>query len=625
MAKLDPVLPEIIGRPPRGGMRNDRPVRMAQPDFSGVSRSLGNLADAGMELYAGFQKVKRKEEELLFTEQWNAFVTETQKGLQNEIFSLKGEALTGAEERMVTLIKNASSAHSKGFSPEMTRQWEAKVHAYANSHATSVLRYRDQELSRASIQAYKGEIEGYMAAYKTTWDERAMSGMLAAFEKQYRETHKNIIPAEFYEEFERDINDGDGKVKIPGGRELRIVEEIKPGMIDVIDRVTVEKERERLKAMSHEYELQRQNLIDMAHATVVDDLIKRGEIDKLTEYVAYLEERDEADTTGKYNQVSNGAMNAIMTSYADAVKVRDMETSAKSSLDQLKDESAKAAGFPKEDTEFAVLTPAYQSKVLKAVSELSGGTKTDKSKADILMTEYKRRVAAAELALNVRVTTELSRILGLSDEDQLRQMAAMREKENPSMAAKAVIKAYDNHLKALEEANDPKFIARQSALYLRVQQAITNGEKSVTLNGVKYNLRNADGSPDTKQLANFAVAVGLTPKNVRGIQVYAADSFKNEAITYKEVRSALGDVGVKNPELFIARLAPFLVSHIEEARNGKALPPTERKTFVINWVLDYLKERAALQVDGWDDWNDLSDEERLSRYMNYNGVLSADE
>lgn len=619
MAKLDPVLPEIIGRPPRGGTRNDRPVRMAWPDLSGAAKSLGNLADAGLDLSATLEKMgqreseagaalaetKRKEEDLLFTERWNAFVTETQRGLQKEVFSLKGEALTGAEGRMVDLVKKASATHSKGFSPDMARKWNAKVHAYANSNAVPVMRYRNQELSKAQLEAYAAEQKGYTAAFLATGDLSNLDHGVEALQKAFRLTRGNVIPAENLKELYDDIHDGDGKVKLPGGKALLIGKDI-----------TMESavaEYERLKAVSDEYELAKQQYYDSAFAAMADQYIKAGEYDKLSGLLSI------ANDPGAISiPVSPNAFKVVEKEANLALEVHTDRKGAESALAQMQ----AGAG---EDSKYYALSPETAQKVTIAIAALEKkGDPRSKRQADFLREAFKREQKAQEAELTSGAIVAAKQLM--TDGAKGSEVAKKLAEKTDLLSRKTleIYQAYRDGADALLK-KDPETVAYRKGAVLLLQRAMDAGEGKVTipLGGTPstFDLRAVGNgktvpSYDVDRVIEVALALGLSREEAAALGEYAVKANADDVIRPEDVYAVLKKEGFKNPEAFVLRFAPEIMKTLEGwDKKG------DKEAWVKTRVNGVIREMVRTENLNWTYWDWAPPDERL-RYYQSTGSLN---
>lgn len=600
MANLKPVLPTLIGRP-RDTHRTDRPVRMAQTDFSGLERAAGNLVNSAARFSAGLEEIRRKEEDLLFEERKNQYVAEANRMAQEGVFTLKGNALIGAEERLADGLSKLSGKLSDGFSPEKQREWSIMTGRFNNGMALQAMRYRDQELSKALGEQYEVSLKDNRAAFAVTADGTFLENAIGDYTKQYRRTHRSVITNDSLKAFDADVADGDGFVSLPDGRKLKIGTDISMDQI----RDT----RNDLAKKAEEYESGKQTLVDSFIAGLVDTYLNADEPEKAEEILSQFTEEGQ----NPY-KISAGVRSAIDLAIARKLDVRDMTSEADTAILRLQTpESGNASGFP-------LLDPAVIGKAKAVAREMDDGTDKGKRKAKLFLERYELAAAEQQAKFNTAVTTEYKALISADEKGAIKTVEALRMQNDPK--SKAIVAAWDRHRE--EKENSPAYVAKQEQLYAEIQLAVTSRKDTVKQDGVTYELRGKDGKLDLPKLQVFASMMGLSPNRQEDLFKYTREVEKGVAITYKDVISAARKAGIKNPEGFLFRY-PGLVSIFEEKRNGTVYQNKDKEVYQM--LIQFMESLAQDSNTTWDAWNKLTDDERFYflQRVNTTGSVSLDE
>ena len=600
MANLKPVLPTLIGRP-RDTHRTDRPVRMAQADFSGLERAAGNLVNSAARFSAGLEEIRRKEEDLLFEERKNQYVAEANRMAQEGVFTLKGNALLGAEERLADGLRKLSGKLSDGFSPEKQREWSIMTGRFDNGMVLQAMRYRDQELSKALDEQYAVSLKNNQAAFAASADGTFLENAIDDYTKQYRRTHRSVITNDSLKAFDADVADGDGFVSLPGGRKLKIGTDISMDQI--------RETRNDLSKKAEEYESGKQTLVDSFVAGLVDTYLNADEPEK-AESVMLQYAASEENPVG----VSDGVRQRLYAAIDRKMEVRDMTREADSAILRLQtSESGNASEFP-------LLDPAVIGKAKAVAREMDDGTDKGKRKAKLFLERYELAAEEQQAKFNTAVTTEYKALISADEKGATATVEVLRMKNDPK--SKAIVAAWDRHRG--EKENSPAFVAKQEQLYAEIQLAVTSGTATVEQDGVKYDLRGKDGKLDFSVLQVFASMMGLSGKRWEALDRYAREFEKGVAITYKDVISAARKAGIKNPEGFLVRY-PGLVSIFEEKRNGTVYQNKDKEVYQM--LIQFMESLAQDSNTTWDAWNKLTDNERFYflQRVNTTGSVSLDE
>lgn len=557
MANLKPVLPTLIGRP-RDTHRTDRPVRMAQADFSGLERAAGNLVNSAARFSAGLEEIRRKEEDLLFEERKNQYVAEANRMAQEGVFTLKGNALIGAEERLADGLRKLSGKLSDGFSPEKQREWGIMTGRFDNGMMLQAMRYRDQELSKALDEQYAVSLKNNQAAFAVSADGTFLENAIDDYTKQYRRAHRSVITNDSLKAFDADVADGDGFVSLPDGRKLKIGTDIPMNQI--------RETRNDLAKKAEEYESGKQTLVDSFIAGLVDTYLNADEPEKAEEILSQFTEEGE----NPY-KISAGVRSAIDLAIARKLDVRDMAEEADIAILRLQTpENGNASEFP-------LLDPAIIGKAKAVAREMDDGTDKGKRKAKIFLERCELAAAEQQAKFNTAVTTEYKALISADEKGATATVEVLRMKNDPK--SKAIVAAWDRHRG--EKEKSPAYVAKQERLYAEIQEVVTSRKDTVKQDGVTYELRGKDGKLDLPKLQVFASMMGLSSKRQNALIKYALEVEKDAAITHEDVMRMIRTFDFSGDEAreFLA-LHPGILAQIEDARGGKQLNGPEKDALI---------------------------------------------
>jgi hypothetical protein len=531
---------------------------MAQADFSGLERAAGNLVNSAARFSAGLEEIRRKEEDLLFEERKNQYVAEANRMAQEGVFTLKGNALLGAEERLADGLRKLSGKLSDGFSPEKQREWGIMTGRFDNGMVLQAMRYRDQELSKALDEQYAVSLKDNQAAFAVTADGTFLENAIGDYTKQYRRTHRSVITNDSLKAFDADVADGDGFVSLPDGRKLKIGTDISMDQI--------RETRNDLAKKAEEYESGKQTLVDSFIAGLVDTYLNADEPEKAEEILSQFTEEGQ----NPY-KISAGVRSAIDLAIARKLDVRDMTLEADAAILRLQTpEKGKASEFP-------LLDPAIIGKAKAVAREMDDGTDKGKRKAKLFLERYKLAEEEQQAKFNTAVITEYKALISADEKGAMKTVEVLRMKNDPK--SKAVVAAWDRHRE--EKENSPAYVAKQEQLYAKIQTVVTSGEDTVKQDGVTYELRGKDGKMDLQKLQEFASMMGLSSKRQIDLSTYALDVEKKAAITHEDVMRMIRTFDFSGDEAreFLA-LHPGILAQIEDARGGKQLNGPEKDALI---------------------------------------------
>ena len=277
---MKPVIPTLIGQP-RSARRTDHPVRMPN-ELDGLADGLDKLGGAGMRLAADLTGLRREEEELRYRETFNDAVAEADSRLNDEVFSQNGFGAAGSLDRTQKIYDEVLEKHIGRLGGRNARRFSEAFGQRRNASARYVMNRERTEVGNARISANNTLIKSEGERYRMTLDPAAVQTVRQAWEDNIRLTQGHVITPKSYEAFVKDVGDGNGSVKLPDGRTLRI------GIADgdgVISRARVLKLKEEFRIQADAYQAGWKSICDRMHGGVVDLDLKDGRLDEAERYL----------------------------------------------------------------------------------------------------------------------------------------------------------------------------------------------------------------------------------------------------------------------------------------------------------------------------------------------------
>ena len=284
---LKNVLPSLIGQP-RSARRTDRPVGMPN-GLGDIARGLGELGGTGMRLAGDLADLRREEEELGYRETLNAAIAEADKRMNEEVFSQNGFGVSGSVDRAGRIYSETMEKYVSGLSGKNARRFAEAFTSRRNASTRSIMAWERREVGNARIQANGALIKSEGERFRASLDPSAVENIRKAWEDNIRLSQGRVITPSSYSEFVKDVEDGDGFVKLPGGRRLRIGESDGDG---VISRARVQQIKEQFRIQSEAYEAGWRNICGSLHGGVIDLYLKDGRISEAERYLEQIRGTD---------------------------------------------------------------------------------------------------------------------------------------------------------------------------------------------------------------------------------------------------------------------------------------------------------------------------------------------
>lgn len=293
MANLNPAVPTVIGRP-QTARKNVHPVDMSNP-WANVGRGLSNLGEGGLKLGLTLAGIQQERDDADYIRTRNGMIDTAIKRLNDEVYSQEGFAAEGSldrAEQIFSEILNQNSKQMAKLTPRNQRKLQEDLGTWGNSQRIQVIKHERSHLQQANITANKAAVDRSIDQYAATLDEGMLNGALQVHVDNWRiQNGGHLTDFDALRRFDEDVADGDGYVRIRGGSMLKIVDDDsedagKPG---TITKSGVQKQRAGMVREMEAYYQSRQNLLDVAHAKVIDNYIQNGMPEEAERYLKYLQ------------------------------------------------------------------------------------------------------------------------------------------------------------------------------------------------------------------------------------------------------------------------------------------------------------------------------------------------
>lgn len=584
---LKAVLPSLIGSP-RNARRTDHPVRMPDSGLGALADGLGNLGDAGMRIAGEVASLRSEEEELRFRETLNTAIAEADRRMNEEVFSQNGFGTSGSLDRTDAIYREVMERYANTLSGKNARRFSEAMGQRRNGVANRVMGWERSEVEKARISANGALIKSEGERFRASLDPSAIENVRKAWEENIRITQGNVITPEAYAEFVKDVEDGDGFVKLPGGRRLRIGESDGEG---VISRARVQQIKENFRLQSEAYESGWKSICGSLHGGVIDLYLKDGRISEAERYLEQIKgtENDVSESTRKEAQRLIG----------------------------LKRESFRITGeaqsfVRKQMGKSSYLSSAAEGRCLERLQELEEQAAADETgkgwkKADAFRQVFSASRAAArqKLAADTRSVIESLRESGdLSTAAGVANLPAKLEKADPVLRRAVLDELAPAIMKASASRPAPKEVEESRVGYLAACWArgcIYDRDGNAVPLG--------SGQQAKQAFASFCAANGVTPQEADRI----IRSTENGKLSYMEastdVSKFLNDLigskitdpealnGLEAQSRFGSLIRQYNRLLLRYAEKGKEIPETVRRGVFFEMLRSQVRDGKPLS-----DW-----------------------
>ena len=584
---LKAVLPSLIGSP-RNARRTDHPVRMPDSGLGALADGLGNLGDAGMRIAGEVASLRSEEEELRFRETLNMAIAEADRRMNEEVFSQNGFGAAGSLDRTDAIYREVMERYAHTLSGRNARRFSEAMGQRRNGVANRVMGWERSEVGNARIGANGALIKSEGERFRASLDPSAIENVRKAWEENIRLTQGNVITPEAYAEFVKDVEDGDGFVKLPGGRRLRIGESDGEG---VISRARVQQIKENFRLQSEAYESGWKSICGSLHGGVIDLYLKDGRISEAERYLEQIKgtESDVSESTRKEAQRLIG----------------------------LKRESFRITGeaqsfVRKQMGKSSYLSSAAEGRCLERLQELEEQAAADETgkgwkKADAFRQVFSASRAAArqKLAADTRSVIESLRESGdLSTAAGVANLPAKLEKADPVLRRAVLDELAPAIMKASASRPAPKEVEESRVGYLAACWArgcIYDRDGNAVPLG--------SGQQAKQAFVSFCAANGVTPQEADRI----IRSTENGKLSYMEastdVSKFLNDLigskitdpealnGLEAQSRFGSLIRQYNRLLLRYAEKGKEIPETVRRGVFFEMLRSQVRDGKPLS-----DW-----------------------
>ena len=587
MANLKQVTPSLIGQT-QTAQRSVRMVQIPNPG-AGAGDAIKSATKGLLSMADSFANLLQERDEADYKVALNDAIAELNERLQNEVYSQEGFAAEGAAERADGIYKDIFGKYSGKLSGGNSRKLAEYWGSLKNSQMPRIMSFERSNLQKAELSANQTILKNEVGNYVSTGDTMALNRALIAYDDNYRITNGRLVTRKMMDEIYKDYDDGDGKIKLPDGRTLRIVEKVEPGEKDAITKEQLSTVLYNLDRQADQYEAGKQNLFDSAHAMFVDSLLQRGTFQDITAAERYLGTVSAKDAP---HGISKGVLDECRSAVARKKESYEIYNTADALI---KDVHAKAGngtlyGSAEQDEQAALIrkhimeknrdNPEYATKLLRAFN---------------LRYSILRDQQAA--SLNVGIKSNLLRMQNMKMD--LPQQEAYIRSMKDSPLKDALWKAYDRNRKAYEQEredhlNTPEARAEQERKLNRFKLDLEKG--SVKLDGVPYNLGNRD------DLVAYIKMMGLSKKNQQRAYEYANNSAAR--VDANLVAGVLGSLtgvdGAKALDNY-----PFILRELDLRKGTAVIDPKNMRAWVRENLADILATKVSRQRTGLDTSNTL--------------------
>lgn len=335
---LNPAIPTVIGQP-QTARKNVHAVHTPNP-LAGLGDSLGNLGKGIGNLGLGLAAIYEERDQADYRRLLNEAEGEAIRRMNDEVYSQEGFAAEGSLERTGRIFTETMDKYSEQKSKLSRRNQQRFDEAWGsfyNNHQNQSMRHEHGNLTRAQLVANDNLIKTNVEQYTNTLDEAMLQGAVDAFRDSYRIQHGGyLVDQESLRRFDEDVNDGDGYVQVRGGAKLKIVDEEEGGKPGTITKSEIAKVRAHMEEQAKDYDRGQQNILDMAHAKVIDSYLKDNRVD---EAERYLKEHSTRGTIseGMYDR-AEGAVGRKREAIGEKETAEAERAAAKAEVEQNKEE-----------------------------------------------------------------------------------------------------------------------------------------------------------------------------------------------------------------------------------------------------------------------------------------------
>ncbi len=575
------TFPTLIGRVPQAQM-SAHPVAM--PDqYAPLARGMKDLARGAVDIASVSAAMNQEREDLEFKNEMNSAFAETQRRMQEEVFSTKGIDAEGASDKAAQILNEVAGTHKAKLSERGRMLFDAQFGAHANSWNSQAFEHQRNQLTALEAAADKQAVSDGISSYAADPNnEAALEMVTARFDDMYSRQFGRRIGAESLSAFDKDIEDG--TLSRASGGSLKIVDAVTDPKTQ-ISRTDVTRMRERMAKMAQGYETSKQQLLDQAHSQVLDNYLK---FDKLGEAQAYL--LKVTDKNSKYKMSPEAAKLAtdVLEKKGEALTIQSEAEQGVSLATSLGGGgNAKGVGGKYGDAEQDAKFGDWVSNVRKRYS----GEKRDLGERIIsygkqLYSDARNKQQADLIADATRQLGELSKMPLSQRETEISRLPEGKIRDLLLDSVEKQRNKYDSN-------DDPVFVDEQENQLNELKMAVHKG--SIRIGDNNWPLTNS------RQIAAAGQMLGLTSKRNSDAVNYLSNLDKRiDVLQVAETLKQLsGDKDI-NPISALKRY-PSIIKDLElRLGPGNEVPKSNRETWYKANISDLLLNKQTEKGWMWD-------------------------
>ncbi len=594
---MKPVLPTLVGQP-RNAELNARPV--ATPaSLNGLGESISNLVPAANSLLNVVANIKAENDELDYRKTYNEAVAESNKRLQEEVYSQSGFGAAGSLDRANKIFDDTFQKYGSRFQGRRYQRFENEFSGRRNTLTPSIMGHEHGQVKGARLGANEERIKSEIDTYIVTQDPRALDNIRAAYDDSWAQIHGRRLDSGSIAAFDEDLNDGDNTITLPGGKKLTIVDQ-ETGQEGTISRERLMKIRGDMEKEAENYENGLKKLYDSAHSRVVDRLLKDGQADAAEAYLKQI-------TAEGYSQpVTEGTAGVIRQAIDLQRKEQSIITDSGIAAQRViatgaQDPRSSGGKYWTDATEKAYAEELDRLNA-EAANDPTGLAKRKVSAFQSFIASQRAAALAHEKADLHQALKEFSDDGILGNPHRIEELKSKVIRFGDSPVRDQLIEIVTRKERAIQDAisKDQEVKRQRESIVLEFKRKIALGEPISFGQGQNYDPN------DNKQLAAAAAIAGLTPQEIASIESYIQNQRVDTSLAARTVASALNELNgyKKGKERFteqnILRLCPEILTELEEVAKYYPeinLKSKEGKDWLERQVTSILRSKQAMESD----------------------------
>ena len=506
-----------------------------------------------------------------------------------EVRNKVGFDAAGSAQRAQQIYAEVGAKYRPQLAERYQEQFDVAWGRHSNGQFRAATDFEFRNLRQANITSETAIMEAARDRIASSMDPEVQGQAAEEMEEAYTRRYRLLnggraITPKSLEAFDKDVNDGDGVLTV-NGKKLTIVESEEEAGEGKITRSRIKEIRSAMELQAKAYEKGLTDQYDIAHARVMEGLMKEERFEEAQDYMWYLE-------TGEF-PCSAKTLSTLKSAMARHEKAQRVHTEAEKCLVDadaaVSDPGAAMYGGPEWE--------------LAAVSNASKLTDPKAKRLALSMIDQKRREQNARLMADtasfiksrLQTTDASGKPVKLPLHQQQKAIESLPDGPLKNLLTKmhaGWVRAEDTRLN-----NDPAYQMEAAQKLSAITEAVANGQG--TIDGRTYVLK------DNEDIAAFIMAHGLTGKyrsKAMAIVQDVRNAVKASEVEEHFVKAVGREITGRDRKTWI----PLLQSLLEERRGGDPLGNGGRS----KWIKENLNELLKLELDretGWYRMDDTSD------------------